>query len=193
MLRARMPARNRPTALPPPIPVGNLTQVHLMLLTPSTLLGCLPVRPLQFPLPLAASLHRIPRRVQLTPQPRVAGGRLPVEASHGVTATPDMSANGQCNETMTVPAAAAAKPSGKKKLKNKARKELASPSLDSGASRGKLHPNAASMLMKTLYTARTASPDLLRAINRLACIKSEWGMDDDIKLHRLMGHIKQSF
>ena len=126
-------------------------------------------------------------------------GELPHEASHGVQATPDMSDNRHydpcrhCNKKMTVPAAAAVKPLGKKKLKAKARKELQStPFLDSSAARGKLHPIAASMLMKTLYTARMARPGLLRTINRLACNISKWGMDDDVKLHRLMGHIKQS-
>ena len=96
------------------------------------------------------------------------------------------------DEGTTVPAAVA-KPLGRKKLKTVMKKKMdLNTDFANGEPRGKLHPIAASMLMKVLYTARMARPDLLRAINRLACNITKWTMMDDIKLHRLMSYIKKS-
>ena len=57
---------------------------------------------------------------------------------------------------------------------------------------GVLAPVAASSLMQTLYGARFARPDLLRAIAGLARKISKWRPMQDYQLHRLMCYIKST-
>ncbi len=58
--------------------------------------------------------------------------------------------------------------------------------------RGSLSPVAARIIMKVLYGARMARPDLLRAVNRLARFVTRWSVDCDRRLHRLMCDIAHS-
>merc|ERR1712110_260615 len=51
---------------------------------------------------------------------------------------------------------------------------------------GTLGPIAARVCMKTLYGARYACPDLLRAIQMLARKFTKWTVLEDEKLHRLV-------
>ena len=46
---------------------------------------------------------------------------------------------------------------------------------------GKLGPIAPKILMQLLYHARWARPDLLRAINHLACFVTKWTTKEDLK------------
>ena len=59
-------------------------------------------------------------------------------------------------------------------------------------SRGKLHDIAARVLMKVLYAARMARPDLLRATNFLATKVTKWDTVCDKALHRLISYIHHS-
>ena len=51
---------------------------------------------------------------------------------------------------------------------------------------GMLQPIAAKVLMKTLYGARMARYDLLRAVCTLAACVTKWTEQRDIELFRLM-------
>ena len=55
--------------------------------------------------------------------------------------------------------------------------------------RGRLAPVAARILMKTLYSARNAQPDVLKAVTHLACFFTKWTYLCDRRLHRLVCHI----
>ena len=57
------------------------------------------------------------------------------------------------------------------------------------ASGGVMGPIAARVLMKVMYAARYARPDLQRAICHLACFVTKWDPTCDRKLHRLMSYI----
>ena len=53
---------------------------------------------------------------------------------------------------------------------------------------GKLASVACSLLMKVLWAARLARPDLLRAVNHLARKVSKWTSTRDSMMSRLMGY-----
>jgi hypothetical protein len=55
--------------------------------------------------------------------------------------------------------------------------------------RGQLGSVASSILMKTLYCARMARFDFMRAVNRLACFVSKWTEECDRRLYRLICYI----
>ena len=57
------------------------------------------------------------------------------------------------------------------------------------ATRGRLQPIAARVLMKVLYGARMARYDLLRAVNGLATEITKWTPRCDLRLHRLMSYV----
>ena len=50
---------------------------------------------------------------------------------------------------------------------------------------GELQPHACSLLMKVLYGARYARPDLIRPVNLLSRRVTKWRRVDDVRLHRL--------
>ena len=54
---------------------------------------------------------------------------------------------------------------------------------------GELSDDCSKIVMKCLYGARMARPDLLRACTALASNVSCWTKRDDAKLHRLMSYI----
>ena len=49
---------------------------------------------------------------------------------------------------------------------------------------------ACSLLMKVLWAARLARPDLLRAVNHLATTVTKWTSKSDSMMCRLMGYIQ---
>ena len=55
-----------------------------------------------------------------------------------------------------------------------------------------LRDDAAKFVMKVLYTARLARPDLLRAIGFLACHLTKWNDECDKRLYRLMQYIQST-
>lgn len=57
---------------------------------------------------------------------------------------------------------------------------------------GVLAPIASRVLMKVLYAARMARPDLLKAMNSLARMMTRWDALRDAKLHRLMCYVYSS-
>ena len=57
---------------------------------------------------------------------------------------------------------------------------------------GKLKPIAARILMKKLYGARYARPDLLRAISALARKTTKWRPMQDAQLHRLVCYVNST-
>ena len=57
---------------------------------------------------------------------------------------------------------------------------------------GRLQPVASRILMKILWVARLARPDLLRAVCHLACFVTKWDPSCDRRLHRLVGYIHGS-
>ena len=57
---------------------------------------------------------------------------------------------------------------------------------DDNAEGATLQPIAARVLMKVLYGARMARPDLLRAVGSLACRITKWTPRCDRELYRLM-------
>lgn len=57
---------------------------------------------------------------------------------------------------------------------------------------GVLAPIASRVLMKVLYAARMARPDLLKAIKSLVRKVTRWGVVCDAKLHRLMCYVQNS-
>ena len=58
---------------------------------------------------------------------------------------------------------------------------------------GVMGPVAAKILMKVLYAARMARPDLQRAICHLACFVTKWDASCDRRLHRLMCYISSTY
>ena len=58
---------------------------------------------------------------------------------------------------------------------------------------GQLRPHAASILMKTLYAARVARPDLLKPVCYLACCITRWDEHCDRQVHRLMRYINCTY
>ena len=80
------------------------------------------------------------------------------------------------------PAAAAARKTPKKKAVQPTAAELA-------ADRGALAPVASKIIMKLLYAARMARPDLLRAVGYLATQVTKWTYRCDLQLHRLMAYV----
>ena len=63
---------------------------------------------------------------------------------------------------------------------------------DDDAPKGKLQPIASRILMKVLYGARMARPDLLKAVGRLATKVTKWTPTQDLELHRLMCYIEST-
>ena len=57
---------------------------------------------------------------------------------------------------------------------------------------GKLQTIASRILMKVLYGARMARPELLKAVGRLACKVTKWTQQCDAELHRVMCYIKST-
>merc|ERR1712051_583389 len=58
--------------------------------------------------------------------------------------------------------------------------------------KGKLSPVASRILMKVLWAARLARFDLLRAVCHLSQFVTEWTVECDRKLQRLIGYIAYS-
>ena len=80
------------------------------------------------------------------------------------------------------------KKSNKKKKTKTKKKNVKIPPGEGGV----LQPIAASCLMKVLYGARMARPDLLRATCYLARLITKWTSACDKMLHRLMCYISSS-
>jgi hypothetical protein len=57
---------------------------------------------------------------------------------------------------------------------------------------GKFGAIASRVLMKVLYAARMARPDLLKAVNSLACLVAKWDEGCDARLHRLVCYINST-
>jgi len=55
------------------------------------------------------------------------------------------------------------------------------------------HTEAARVIMKVMYAARMARPDLIRAISFLARFLTKWSDDLDKRLHRLMSYVHHSY
>jgi hypothetical protein len=58
---------------------------------------------------------------------------------------------------------------------------------------GALAPHAASVLMKILYAARMARPDLMRAVTQLASAITKWTEKQDAMLYRLVCYIHSTY
>ena len=69
---------------------------------------------------------------------------------------------------------------------------IARPTLDEKETPGRLQPIASKVLMKILFAACTARPDLLRATQSLASRVTKWSVECDIALHRLMAYVHSS-
>jgi hypothetical protein len=67
---------------------------------------------------------------------------------------------------------------------------LDSLAVDDDAPEGKMKASAASHLMRLLYAARVARPDLITSVTRLAHHVSKWKMQHDIALRRIFSYIK---
>ena len=55
------------------------------------------------------------------------------------------------------------------------------------------HTDAARVIMKVMYAARMARPDLIRTISFLARYLTKWSEEMDKGLHRLMSYIHYSY
>ena len=55
------------------------------------------------------------------------------------------------------------------------------------------HTEAARVIMKIMYGARMARPDLLRTVSYLARFLTKWNEDTDKRLQRLMSYIHHSY
>ena len=69
---------------------------------------------------------------------------------------------------------------------------IARPTLDEKETPGRLQPIASKVLMKILFAARMARPDLLRATQSLASRVTKWPIECDIALHRLVSYVHSS-
>ena len=69
---------------------------------------------------------------------------------------------------------------------------IARPTLDDKETPGRLQPIASKVLMKILFAARMARPDLLRATQSLASRVTKWSIECDIALHRLVAYVHSS-
>ena len=69
---------------------------------------------------------------------------------------------------------------------------IARPTLDDKETPGRLEPIASKVLMKILFAARMARPDLLRATQSLASRVTKWSIECDIALHRLVAYVHSS-
>ena len=69
---------------------------------------------------------------------------------------------------------------------------IARPTLDDKETPGRLQPIASKVLMKILFAARMAWPDLLRATQSLASRVTKWSIERDIALHRLVSYVHSS-
>ena len=67
---------------------------------------------------------------------------------------------------------------------------LDSLAVDDGTPEGKMKASAASHLMRPLYAARVARPDLITSVTRLAHHVSKWKMQHDVALRRIFSYIK---
>ena len=67
---------------------------------------------------------------------------------------------------------------------------IARPTLSEEEKPGRLQPIASKVLMKILFAARMARPDLLRATQSLASRLSKWSVECDIALHRLVAYLR---
>ena len=56
----------------------------------------------------------------------------------------------------------------------------------------KMNTDAASIIMQTMYPARLARPELLRAVGHLAQFLTKWTDRQDKQLHRLMSYIQRA-
>ena len=61
--------------------------------------------------------------------------------------------------------------------------------LEGECTRGELSPKACGILMKCLWLARLARPDVLKAINDLSTHLSQWSSNDDRRLLRLISYL----
>ncbi|MFM7979691.1 MAG: hypothetical protein ACKPKO_10280, partial [Candidatus Fonsibacter sp.] len=68
--------------------------------------------------------------------------------------------------------------------------ESASADVSSDMDIGTLASVACSLLMKVLWAARSARPDLLRAVNHIATKVTKWTSTCDSMIQRLMGYIQ---
>ena len=75
-----------------------------------------------------------------------------------------------------------------KRLMSRTAPELSEPTQDQGA----LQPIAAKVFIKSLYAARMARFDLLRAVFHLACFIAKWTNECDRRLHRLVCYINST-
>ena len=69
---------------------------------------------------------------------------------------------------------------------------IARPTLDDKEIPGRLQPIASKVLMKIFFTPRMARPDLLRATQSLASRVTQWSVECDIALHRLVSYAHSS-
>eukprot|EP00435_Cladocopium_sp_Y103_P028603 s1446_g7.t1 len=69
---------------------------------------------------------------------------------------------------------------------------IARPTLDEKETPGRLQPIASKVLMKILFAAKMARPDLLRATQSLASRVTKWSAECDIALHRLVSSVYSS-
>ena len=69
---------------------------------------------------------------------------------------------------------------------------IARPTLDEKETPGRLQPIASKVLMKILFAARMARPDLVRATKSLASRVTKWSVECDIALHRLVAYVHSS-
>ena len=69
---------------------------------------------------------------------------------------------------------------------------IARPSLDEKEKPGRLQRIASKVLMRILFAARMARPDLLRATQSLAPRVTKWSVECEIALHRLVSYIKST-
>jgi hypothetical protein len=64
---------------------------------------------------------------------------------------------------------------------------------DSETEPKQFHTEAARVIMKIMYGARMARPDLLRTVSYLARFLTKWNEDTDKRLQRLMSYIHHSY
>jgi len=67
------------------------------------------------------------------------------------------------------------------------------PPLADAEDRGRLAPVAAKILMRILYGACNARPDILKAVTHLACFFTKWTSLCDRRLHRLVCYIHSTY
>ena len=85
------------------------------------------------------------------------------------------------------------------KIDSKSLKKVATPCIDDHTlppedfqKKGALSPVASKIVLKALYLARLARPDLLWTVNSLARNVTKWTVADDKRVHRLMSYIQHT-